>query len=73
MFPVIQYNFSRDIYDYTFKEIMPQLIYGCGKIIYYRQANGTNNSKYRIVCHIYARRGFSFPIQKTPKHFASKE
>ncbi|KAI7860732.1 hypothetical protein BDC45DRAFT_562940 [Circinella umbellata] len=28
MFPVIQYNFSRDVYDPTYKEIMPELIYG---------------------------------------------
>ncbi|ORX59521.1 hypothetical protein DM01DRAFT_1317601 [Hesseltinella vesiculosa] len=28
MFPVLQYNFSRDIYDPTYKEIMPELVYG---------------------------------------------
>ncbi|KAI8391546.1 uncharacterized protein BYT42DRAFT_557249 [Radiomyces spectabilis] len=27
-FPVLQYNFSRDIYDPTWKEIMPELAYG---------------------------------------------
>ncbi|KAI8076094.1 hypothetical protein BDF21DRAFT_464498 [Thamnidium elegans] len=29
LFPVLQYNFTRDIYNYTYKEIMPQLVYGC--------------------------------------------
>lgn len=33
LFPVLQYNFSRDIYDYTYKEIMPQLAYGCELMI----------------------------------------
>ncbi|KAL1932730.1 hypothetical protein VTP01DRAFT_8408 [Rhizomucor pusillus] len=28
MFPVLQYNFSRDIYNPTYKEIMPELVYG---------------------------------------------
>ncbi|CAO3611504.1 unnamed protein product [Mucor fragilis] len=28
LFPVLQYNFTRDIYNYTYKEIMPQLVYG---------------------------------------------
>lgn len=31
MFPVLQYNFSRDVYDPTYKEIMPELVYGCGE------------------------------------------
>ncbi|KAG0172416.1 hypothetical protein DFQ28_010731 [Apophysomyces sp. BC1034] len=29
LFPILQYNFSRDIYDHTYKEIMPQLVYAC--------------------------------------------
>lgn len=33
MFPVLQYNFSRDIYNPTYKEIMPELVYGIGKLI----------------------------------------
>ncbi|CEI86369.1 hypothetical protein RMCBS344292_00811 [Rhizopus microsporus] len=28
LFPVLQFNFSRKIYDYTYKEIMPELVYG---------------------------------------------
>ncbi|CDS03641.1 hypothetical protein LRAMOSA01043 [Lichtheimia ramosa] len=28
MYPVLQYNFSRDIYDPTWKEIMPELLFG---------------------------------------------
>lgn len=31
MYPVLQYNFSRDIYDPTWKEIMPELLFGIGK------------------------------------------
>ncbi|CAO3624634.1 unnamed protein product [Cunninghamella blakesleeana] len=33
LFPILQYNFSRDIYPYTYKEIMPELVYGCGLFI----------------------------------------
>ncbi|CDS07879.1 hypothetical protein LRAMOSA01828 [Lichtheimia ramosa] len=33
MFPVLQYNFSRDVYDPTYKEIMPELVYGCELLI----------------------------------------
>ncbi|KAI9347905.1 hypothetical protein BD770DRAFT_413511 [Pilaira anomala] len=29
LFPVLQYNFTREIYNYTYREIMPQLVYGC--------------------------------------------
>lgn len=32
MFPILQYNFSRDVYDPTYKEIMPELVYGVGKV-----------------------------------------
>lgn len=28
VFPVLQYNFSRDIYEPTYKEIMPEMVYG---------------------------------------------
>ncbi|KAG1321761.1 hypothetical protein G6F62_010639 [Rhizopus arrhizus] len=28
IFPVLQYNFSRDIYEPTYKEIMPEMVYG---------------------------------------------
>ncbi|KAI9321771.1 hypothetical protein BX666DRAFT_1874943 [Dichotomocladium elegans] len=28
MFPVLQYNFSREVYDPTYKEIMPELLFG---------------------------------------------
>lgn len=31
VFPVLQYNFSRDIYEPTYKEIMPEMVYGIGK------------------------------------------
>lgn len=33
IFPVLQFNFSRSIYDYTYKEVMPELVYGCGLFI----------------------------------------
>ncbi|KAI9304680.1 hypothetical protein BJ944DRAFT_147219, partial [Cunninghamella echinulata] len=33
LFPILQYNFSRDIYPYTYKEVMPELVYGCGLFI----------------------------------------
>ncbi|KAI9484253.1 MAG: hypothetical protein EXX96DRAFT_607132 [Benjaminiella poitrasii] len=33
LFPVLQYNFTRDIYDFTYKEIMPQLVYGCEMLV----------------------------------------
>ncbi|KAI8640389.1 hypothetical protein BD408DRAFT_390628 [Parasitella parasitica] len=28
LFPIIQFNFSRDFYDSTYKEVMPQFVYG---------------------------------------------
>ncbi|CEP18351.1 hypothetical protein [Parasitella parasitica] len=28
IFPILQYNFSRDVYEPTFKEIIPQMVYG---------------------------------------------
>ncbi|KAI7882312.1 uncharacterized protein EV154DRAFT_606049 [Mucor mucedo] len=28
VFPLLQYNFSRDIYEPTYKEIMPEMVYG---------------------------------------------
>ncbi|CAO3704056.1 unnamed protein product [Rhizopus stolonifer] len=28
IFPVLQYNFSRDVYQATYKEIMPEMVYG---------------------------------------------
>lgn len=31
VFPVLQYNFSREIYEPTYKEIMPEMVYGLGK------------------------------------------
>ncbi|KAG1043124.1 hypothetical protein G6F55_012346 [Rhizopus delemar] len=33
LFPVLQFNFSRNIYDFTYKEIMPQLVYGIELLI----------------------------------------
>ncbi|KAG1139291.1 hypothetical protein G6F61_009403 [Rhizopus arrhizus] len=39
LFPVLQFNFSRKIYDFTYKEIMPELFYGLGKIRYYQDLN----------------------------------
>ncbi|KAI9320543.1 hypothetical protein BX666DRAFT_1851743, partial [Dichotomocladium elegans] len=29
IFPLLQYNFSREVYNTTLKEIMPELVYGC--------------------------------------------
>lgn len=31
IFPVLQYNFSRDVYPSTYKEIIPELVYACRK------------------------------------------
>ncbi|KAI8147440.1 hypothetical protein BJV82DRAFT_648177 [Fennellomyces sp. T-0311] len=53
MFPVLQYNFSRDVYDPTYKEIMPELIYGVelfiiailGFISHFRFQKVLNNSR----------------------------
>ncbi|KAG1217575.1 hypothetical protein G6F35_009036 [Rhizopus arrhizus] len=28
IFPLLQYNFSRDVYEPTYKEIMPEMVYG---------------------------------------------
>ncbi|KAG2205972.1 hypothetical protein INT47_005290 [Mucor saturninus] len=55
LFPVLQYNFSRDIYNYTYKEIMPQLVYGCelmlismlGGVSHFRFRKLLSNSQYR--------------------------
>ncbi|KAI8146912.1 hypothetical protein BJV82DRAFT_596990 [Fennellomyces sp. T-0311] len=52
-FPVLQYNFSRDVYDPTYKEIMPELVYGCellivailGVISHFRFRKLLNNSR----------------------------
>ncbi|CAO3597368.1 unnamed protein product [Absidia cylindrospora] len=33
IFPVLQFNFSRSVYDYTYKEVIPELVYGCGLFI----------------------------------------
>ncbi|CEP11027.1 hypothetical protein [Parasitella parasitica] len=30
LFPILQFNFSRDHYDPTYKEVMPQFVYGIG-------------------------------------------
>ncbi|KAI8060251.1 hypothetical protein BC940DRAFT_221188, partial [Gongronella butleri] len=32
-FPFIQFNFTRSMYDPTYKEIMPELVYSCGLFI----------------------------------------
>ncbi|KAI9260578.1 hypothetical protein BDA99DRAFT_605614 [Phascolomyces articulosus] len=53
MFPIIQYIFSRDIYDPTYKEVMPELVYGCelfivsvlGVISHYRFCKLLKNSR----------------------------
>ncbi|KAI9490369.1 hypothetical protein BDB00DRAFT_961166 [Zychaea mexicana] len=53
MFPIVQYNFSRDIYDPTYKEVFPELIYGCelfvvavlGVISHFRFKKLLNNSR----------------------------
>ncbi|KAI8374485.1 uncharacterized protein BYT42DRAFT_406369 [Radiomyces spectabilis] len=33
IFPCLRYNFARDVYEHTYKEVMPQLVYGCGLLI----------------------------------------
>ncbi|ORZ02238.1 hypothetical protein BCR43DRAFT_430240, partial [Syncephalastrum racemosum] len=33
IFPVLQYNFSRDVYPSTYKEIIPELVYACQNLI----------------------------------------
>ncbi|KAG0172292.1 hypothetical protein DFQ28_000144, partial [Apophysomyces sp. BC1034] len=53
IFPVLQYNFSREIYDPTYKEIMPELAYGIellfisvlGVISHFRFQKLLNNSR----------------------------
>ncbi|CAO3610054.1 unnamed protein product [Cunninghamella blakesleeana] len=53
MFPILQYNFSRDVYDPTYKEIMPELVYGVelffvsclGVVSHFRFRNLLNNSR----------------------------
>ncbi|ORZ23226.1 hypothetical protein BCR42DRAFT_487232 [Absidia repens] len=53
IFPVLQYNFSRDIYDPTYKEIMPELVYGfellfvacLGVVSHFRFRKLLNNSR----------------------------
>ena len=32
IFPLLQYNFSRDVYEATYKEIIPEMVYGIGKM-----------------------------------------
>ncbi|KAI8338154.1 hypothetical protein BC941DRAFT_424725 [Chlamydoabsidia padenii] len=53
IFPVLQYNFSRDVYDPTYKEIMPELVYGfellfvacLGVVSHFRFRKLLNNSR----------------------------
>ncbi|KAI8081317.1 uncharacterized protein BX664DRAFT_285247 [Halteromyces radiatus] len=53
IFPVLQYNFSREIYDPTYKEIMPELVYGfeiffvacLGVVSHFRFRKLLNNSR----------------------------
>ncbi|KAI9307952.1 hypothetical protein BJ944DRAFT_261080 [Cunninghamella echinulata] len=53
MFPILQYNFSRDVYDPTYKEIMPELVYGVelfivaclGVVSHFRFRKLLNNSR----------------------------
>ncbi|RUS34357.1 hypothetical protein BC938DRAFT_481016 [Jimgerdemannia flammicorona] len=37
MFPALQYNFSRSVYDPTWKEIIPELAYGVGFLAYFAE------------------------------------
>ncbi|KAI8089790.1 uncharacterized protein BX664DRAFT_314961 [Halteromyces radiatus] len=56
LFPILQFNFSRNVYDYTYKEVMPELVYGCGLFIiailgirsHYRFNNLLRNSKHAM-------------------------
>ncbi|CAO3578211.1 unnamed protein product [Absidia cylindrospora] len=53
IFPVLQYNFSREVYDPTYKEIMPELVYGfellfvacLGVVSHFRFRKLLNNSR----------------------------
>ncbi|ORX48313.1 hypothetical protein DM01DRAFT_236223, partial [Hesseltinella vesiculosa] len=33
LFPLLQFNFSRKVYEPTYKEIMPELVYSCGLFV----------------------------------------
>ncbi|OAD08267.1 hypothetical protein MUCCIDRAFT_158487 [Mucor lusitanicus CBS 277.49] len=45
IFPLLQYNFSRSIYDPTIKEIIPEMVYGIGVVSHFRFKKLLRNSR----------------------------